>query len=93
MKLKTTFLPVLLFAVLATVLVMGVMATPVEQEDMTEYNFLSKLKNFLKHFGHDGVAFIKCMGKDIEKGHCLKDIEHCGEAVVIQQTGIKYKDW
>lgn len=68
------------------------MATPVEQEDMTEYNFLSKLKNFLKHFGHDGVAFIKCMGKDIEKGHCLKDIEHCGEAVVIQQTGIKYKD-
>lgn len=72
---------------------MGVVASPVAEDSIDEFGLFDKFKNFLKHFGHDGVAFIKCMGKDVANGHCLKEIEHCGEAAVIKTTGVGYKDW
>lgn len=41
-------------------LFVGVMAsTPMSDEEILEYNIFTKLKDFIGHYGHEAIDFIK----------------------------------
>ncbi|KAH9392379.1 hypothetical protein TYRP_005452 [Tyrophagus putrescentiae] len=49
-------------------------STPMSDEEILEYNIFTKLKDFIGHYGHEAIDFIKCMGP--------KSIEDCGSKIL-----------